>query len=371
MSIKDYVDGTPFIHFSSRHRLHLHLWGCRPSSSLSLPRRPSAAPHRREDIQQQLPPTVLLLVSMSTTIHRPSLLRLCSVDCRTSCVDIGIREGTLKSSGSAAGLFRDSPFTRVDPLGVDSTKRHSQGPGKVFLTTGPRIEAGNVVVDMGLYVRVQRGTDRREARRMREGHMDTSGFLYALSDLFCYSLFSLSDRGMLSHETKGIIVREMPPRRGVRRGGRGGRGRRAGRVQPEVHPVVQATDLAAPVTHADLAAMEQRFRDLIMQMREQQQHAPPAPAPAPVVTQVVPDQLSAEAKHLRDFRKYNPMTFIGSLEDPTRAQMWLSSLETIFRYMKCPEDQKVQCAIFMLTYRGTAGWKTTERMLGGDVGQIT
>ncbi|KAL0543736.1 hypothetical protein IC582_018840 [Cucumis melo] len=51
--------------------------------------------------------------------------------------------------------------------------------------------------------------------------------------------------------------------------------------------------------------------------------------------------------------------------------MWLSSLETIFRYMKCPEDQKVQCAVFMLTDRGTAWWETTERMLGSDVSQIT
>ncbi|KAA0059256.1 gag-protease polyprotein [Cucumis melo var. makuwa] len=106
-------------------------------------------------------------------------------------------------------------------------------------------------------------------------------------------------------------------------------------------------------------------------MREQQQPAPPASAPAPVVPQAVPDQLSAEAKHLRDFRKYNPMTVDGSLEDPTMAQMWLSSLETIFRYMKCPEDKKVQCAVFMLTDRGTAWWKMKERMLGGDVGQIT
>ncbi|KAA0046024.1 gag protease polyprotein [Cucumis melo var. makuwa] len=162
-----------------------------------------------------------------------------------------------------------------------------------------------------------------------------------------------------------VVVREMPPRRGARRGGQG---RGAGRVQPEVQPVTQATDPAAPVTHADLAAMEQRFRDLIVQTWEQQQPAPPAPAPVPVVPQVVPDQLSAEAKHLRDFRKYNPTTFDGSLEDPTRAQLWLSSLETIFWYMKCLEDQKVQCAVFMLTDRGTAWWETIKRMLGGDVG---
>ncbi|TYK27119.1 ty3-gypsy retrotransposon protein [Cucumis melo var. makuwa] len=47
---------------------------------------------------------------------------------------------------------------------------------------------------------------------------------------------------------------------------------------------------------------------------------PTAPASAPIVPQGVPDQLSAEAKHLRDFRKYNPTTFNGSLEDPTKAQ---------------------------------------------------
>ncbi|KAA0056194.1 ty3-gypsy retrotransposon protein [Cucumis melo var. makuwa] len=124
-----------------------------------------------------------------------------------------------------------------------------------------------------------------------------------------------------------MVVRKMPPRRGACRGGRGGRGRGAGRVQPE--------------------------------MREQQQPTPPALTPVPVMPQVVSDQLSAEAKHLRDFRKYNPTTFDGSLEDPTRAQMWLSSLETIFRYMKCPEDQKVRCAVFMLTDRGTA-WKVEQ-----------
>ena len=34
-------------------------------------------------------------------------------------------------------------------------------------------------------VRAQRGADRREAGRTREGHMDASGFLYASADIFC------------------------------------------------------------------------------------------------------------------------------------------------------------------------------------------
>ncbi|KAA0065314.1 hypothetical protein E6C27_scaffold1343G00030 [Cucumis melo var. makuwa] len=182
----------------------------------------------------------------------------------------------------------------VDPLSVGSIRGHNQVSGKGFPTTGPQIEAGNVVIHSGLHVtrplvvacvpsgvrsclwidpdagcssfvwtliiefgrgrtctlricasfgstrlicasfgstrlicasfestrligaslgitrligvsfeitrlicafygttrllcrvRIQRGADRREAGRMREGHMDASGFLYASADVFC------------------------------------------------------------------------------------------------------------------------------------------------------------------------------------------
>ncbi|TYK30552.1 ty3-gypsy retrotransposon protein [Cucumis melo var. makuwa] len=59
--------------------------------------------------------------------------------------------------------------------------------------------------------------------------------------------------------------------------------------------------------------------------------------------------------------------FNVSMDDPTKAHMWFTSVETIFRYMKCPNDQKVQCVVFFLTNRGTAWWETVERMLGGDM----
>ncbi|KAA0043524.1 gag-protease polyprotein [Cucumis melo var. makuwa] len=102
-----------------------------------------------------------------------------------------------------------------------------------------------------------------------------------------------------------------------------------------------------------------------------QQPALPASAQALVEPQSVPNQLSEEAKHLRDFRKYKPKTFDESLEDPTKALMWFSSVETIFWYMKCPNNQKVQCVMFMLTDRGTVWWETAEKMLESDVSQIT
>ncbi|KAA0045442.1 hypothetical protein E6C27_scaffold294G00440 [Cucumis melo var. makuwa] len=60
----------------------------------------------------------------------------------------GIRELTFKFSGSAAGLFEDSfPF-----LGVDSIEGHNRVSGNGFPTTGPRIEAGNVIIHRGLHV---------------------------------------------------------------------------------------------------------------------------------------------------------------------------------------------------------------------------
>ncbi|KAA0059039.1 hypothetical protein E6C27_scaffold233G00640 [Cucumis melo var. makuwa] len=197
-----------------------------------------------------------------------------------------LKELMLKFSGSAAGLIGDSsPFSRVDSLSVDSIEGHNQVSGKGFPTTGPRFEAGSIIIHRGLYVsnvtascslcaigckelftnrhrcpdvlyivvmlmgyavnwncmsmdfkvlrligasfgitrligvsfrvtrlicasfgitrllcasfgitrlirasfgitrvRVQRGADRRGARRMREGHMDASGFLYASAD---------------------------------------------------------------------------------------------------------------------------------------------------------------------------------------------
>ena len=66
---------------------------------------------------------------------------------------------------------------------------------------------------------------------------------------------------------------------------------------------------------------------------------------------------------MRDFRKYNLCTFDGSLKDPTKAKLWLSSIEKIFKYMRCPEDQKVQCVVFVLTDKAQIWWQTAERMI--------
>ncbi|TYK04999.1 ty3-gypsy retrotransposon protein [Cucumis melo var. makuwa] len=85
----------------------------------------------------------------------------------------------------------------------------------------------------------------------------------------------------------------------------------------------------------------------------------------------MPNQLSAKAKHLRGFRKYNPKKFYGFMDNPTKAQMWLTSIETIFRYMKCSKDQKVQCAVFILKDRSIAWYGKQQKFPNLEHGDMT
>ncbi|KAA0056410.1 hypothetical protein E5676_scaffold120G002440 [Cucumis melo var. makuwa] len=204
-----------------------------------------------------------LSLPSSTSGHGESSVRIVfddfpNVTTSDSSLNIGIRFGP---------TFHP---LKVDPLSVDSIEGHNRVSGKGFPTTGPRIEARNVVTrplvvacapsgvrncvrigtDAGcsctlricasfgstrlirapfgstrlicasfestrlicaslgitrlidvsfgitrlicafyrttrLLCKGQRGADRREAGRMREGHMDASGFLYAFADVFC------------------------------------------------------------------------------------------------------------------------------------------------------------------------------------------
>ncbi|KAA0059818.1 gag-protease polyprotein [Cucumis melo var. makuwa] len=111
---------------------------------------------------------------------------------------------------------------------------------------------------------------------------------------------------------RSFVIRQekMSPRRGAHRGGgRGGRGAR--RTQPEEQPAVQAANPNAPITQVDLAAMDQRYQDM----------------------------LQATLAH------------------------FLAAQQT--------QAAPVQCAVFFLEDRGTVWWEIVERMLGGDVSKIT
>ncbi|TYK24446.1 pol protein [Cucumis melo var. makuwa] len=61
-----------------------------------------------------------------------------------------LRRQLRTNARESAAYLEIALFTQVDSLGMDSIKGHSQVSGKGFLTTGPRIEAGNVVAHMGI-----------------------------------------------------------------------------------------------------------------------------------------------------------------------------------------------------------------------------
>ncbi|KAA0042183.1 retrotransposon protein, putative, Ty3-gypsy subclass [Cucumis melo var. makuwa] len=125
----------------------------------------------------------------------------------------------------------------------------------------------------------------------------------------------------------------MSPRRGVRRGGGGDRG--VGHTQPEKHLVVQTTNPIAPVTQADLAAMEQRYQDMLRDALAPfhvAQQTPTTPSPALVESQPASDQLSAKAKHLRDFRRYAKQQKFLNLE---QGDMTMEQYDIEFDVLSC------------------------------------
>lgn len=92
-----------------------------------------------------------------------------------------------------------------------------------------------------------------------------------------------------------------------------------------------------------------------------------------VVTKINQDRgsMSEEARYFGDFKTYDPRSFDGISLDPAIALSWLSSIETIFHYMKCPEEQKLQCAVFMLKDDALLWWEFVERSIDVTDGPVT
>ncbi|KAA0057669.1 hypothetical protein E5676_scaffold970G00020 [Cucumis melo var. makuwa] len=87
-------------------------------------------------------------------------VRQAAVDEPPTIVDLLSCEPTREPSSKPTRSVNSSP-TRdssnkselsVDPLSVNSNEGHNQVSGKGFPTTGPRIEAGNVVIHKGLHI---------------------------------------------------------------------------------------------------------------------------------------------------------------------------------------------------------------------------
>ncbi|XP_022931688.1 uncharacterized protein LOC111437846 [Cucurbita moschata] len=69
---------------------------------------------------------------------------------------------------------------------------------------------------------------------------------------------------------------------------------------------------------------------------------------------------------IRDFKRYDPRPFTGSLVDPIEAQMWIAAVETTFETMECPENQKVAYATFVLQKDAEIWWRDNKTLLNPE-----
>ncbi|XP_020258885.1 uncharacterized protein LOC109835317 [Asparagus officinalis] len=71
-----------------------------------------------------------------------------------------------------------------------------------------------------------------------------------------------------------------------------------------------------------------------------------------------------------EFKKLSPPSFEGTT-DPTIAEHWITEMEKVFTYMKCPEEEKVDYAVYMLKDRAYGWWQMQVRTLGEKAYKIS
>lgn len=55
----------------------------------------------------------------------------------------------------------------------------------------------------------------------------------------------------------------------------------------------------------------------------------------------------------------NPPSFDGDI-DPAIAEEWIKTLESMFSYLRMPDENRVNCAIFLLTHRARTWWENVK-----------
>nr|KYP73770.1 Transposon Ty3-I Gag-Pol polyprotein [Cajanus cajan] len=71
-----------------------------------------------------------------------------------------------------------------------------------------------------------------------------------------------------------------------------------------------------------------------------------------------------ESQGLVEFRRNKPSQFDGGY-NPEKNKLWIKEIEKIFRVMNCPDNQKVNYAVFMLVGEAEYWWDSTRRLLEG------
>ena len=81
--------------------------------------------------------------------------------------------------------------------------------------------------------------------------------------------------------------------------------------------------------------------------------------------------MTEESKYFRAFNHWDPEVFQGKSKDPVVAELWLSSIDEIFRRMKCPEDQRLNCVTYLLRNDAKLWWHSASRAIAANEDDIT
>ena len=74
---------------------------------------------------------------------------------------------------------------------------------------------------------------------------------------------------------------------------------------------------------------------------------------------------------LKYFKRYDLHQFIGSKEDPTAAQIWITTMQTTFESMKCPDNHKVACTTYVLQKDAEVWWVDNKQNINPGEGITT
>ena len=161
--------------------------------------------------------------------------------------------------------------------------------------------------------------------------------------------------------------RTVAPRRGRSRVPTAVRGRGRTRVvtpPPEYREDEPPVD--QPPSHGrSVTISEEYFRDLLRGGGGHTDQAiPPVRAPAPVVDQ---SGVTDAAKTLKEYVRYNTPEFDGTSTDPADAERWITRIERVLGFIKCPDQLKVHCGTYSLVDDALYWWNGISHTLSPDL----
>ncbi|XP_038983652.1 uncharacterized protein LOC120111162 [Phoenix dactylifera] len=136
----------------------------------------------------------------------------------------------------------------------------------------------------------------------------------------------------------------------------------------QLEETISASQLMQMMVQQQAAAREDIMRMVEVQQQFLQQQLQQQQAMYQQQQQQQFQGTTAQPEHrvsLLDFQRYAPPAFKGTA-DPMEAVSWLKQMEKVFQALRCPDEEKVLFATFMLQGEAADWWEMEKGKLGPD-----